>query len=42
LSDKPALFIGMNFLRQTSALTIDFGRRELRFKTADVKLASRA
>ena len=42
LSDKPALFIGMNFLRQTSAMTIDFGRKEFRFKVADVRLANRA
>jgi predicted aspartyl protease len=35
LESKPALFIGMNFLRQTSAVTIDYGRKELRFKLAD-------
>jgi len=43
LDQKPALFIGMNFLRQTSAITIDYGRKELRFKLAQAqtRLASR-
>jgi hypothetical protein len=40
LADKPALFLGMNFLRQTSAVTIDYGRKELRFKLADLRIAS--
>jgi len=35
LQDKPALFIGMNFLRQVSSVTIDYGRKELRFRLAD-------
>jgi len=35
LENKPALFIGMNFLRQTSSVTIDYGRKELRFKLAE-------
>jgi predicted aspartyl protease len=35
LQNKPALFIGMNFLRQTSSVTIDYGRKELRFRLAD-------
>jgi predicted aspartyl protease len=42
LADKPALFIGMNFLQQVSAVTIDYGRKEIRFKTAQIRLASRA
>jgi hypothetical protein len=42
LNDRPALFIGMNFLRQTSALTIDFGLKEFRFRLASIRLASRA
>lgn len=42
LGDKPALFIGMNFLRQTSSFTIDYGRKELRFKLAQIMVASRA
>ncbi len=42
LADKPALFIGMNFLRQTSSVTIDYGRKELRFKVAQFLMASRA
>jgi hypothetical protein len=41
LDQKPALFIGMNFLRQTSAFTIDYGRKELRFKLAQQRMASR-
>jgi predicted aspartyl protease len=41
LSDQPALFIGMNFLQQTSSFTIDYGRKELRFKLAQIQLASR-
>jgi hypothetical protein len=42
LADKPALFLGMNFLRQTSSVTIDYGRKELRFKLAQLRMASRA
>lgn len=41
LADKPALFLGMNFLKQTSAVTIDYVRKELRFKLADIRIASR-
>ena len=41
LAEKPALFIGMNFLKQTSAVTIDYGRKELRFRVAALRLASR-
>jgi hypothetical protein len=39
LDDRPALFIGMNFLGQTSAFSIDFGRKELQFKLADERVA---
>jgi hypothetical protein len=39
LADRPALFIGMNFLGQTSAFSIDFSRKELLFKLADERLA---
>jgi aspartyl protease len=39
LADRPALFIGMNFLGQTSAFSIDFGRKELLFKLADERVA---
>ncbi|MBL6851772.1 MAG: aspartyl protease family protein [Alphaproteobacteria bacterium] len=35
LSDHPAMFLGMNYLKQTSAVTIDYGRKELRFRIAD-------
>lgn len=40
LSNRPALFIGMDFLRLTSQVTIDFGRREYHFKLADIRMAS--
>jgi predicted aspartyl protease len=39
LSDRPALFIGMNFLGQTSAFSIDFARKQLQFKLADERVA---
>jgi predicted aspartyl protease len=42
LNDKPALFLGMNFLRQTASVTIDYGRKEYRFKLAQIMIASRA
>jgi predicted aspartyl protease len=35
LADKPALFIGMDFLQQMSAFTIDYRNKELRFKLAN-------
>lgn len=41
LADRPALFIGMNFLGRTSSFTIDFGRKELQFKLADERVARR-
>jgi hypothetical protein len=39
LADRPAVFIGMNYLKQTSAVTIDYGRKELRFRVADLTVA---
>jgi aspartyl protease len=41
LADRPALFIGMNFLGLTSAFSIDFGRKELLFKLAEERIARR-
>lgn len=35
LADKPALFIGMDFLSQMSSFTIDYRHKEFRFKLAD-------
>ncbi len=40
LANRPAVFIGMDFLRLTSQVTIDFGRREYHFKLADLRIAS--
>jgi predicted aspartyl protease len=34
LSDRPALLIGMNWLRRFSSVSIDYGRKELRFDLA--------
>ena len=39
LDGKPALFLGMNFLKQTSSVTIDYGRKEYRFKLAQLTVA---
>ena len=36
LKDKPALLIGMNFLRQFNQVSIDYGRKELRFDLASL------
>jgi hypothetical protein len=36
LSQTPALLIGMNYLRQFSRVTVDYGRKELLFELADV------
>jgi predicted aspartyl protease len=41
LSDTPALLIGMNFLRQFSQVSIDYGRKELRFELARLVVALR-
>jgi hypothetical protein len=35
LANRPALFIGMDFLQQCSTFTIDYRHKELRFKLAD-------
>jgi predicted aspartyl protease len=42
LADKPALLIGMNFLRQFGRVTIDFGRKEYRFMVSQLHLAQNA
>jgi predicted aspartyl protease len=44
LADKPAMFLGMNLLKTMSQFSIDYGRKELRFKLVmrDVQVASRA
>jgi predicted aspartyl protease len=34
LADKPALLIGLNFLREFQTVTIDYGRKEFRLKLA--------
>ena len=39
LSDRPALFIGMNLLQKMSMVTIDYGRKELLFKLAQIAVA---
>ena len=41
LSDTPALLIGMNFLRRFSRVSIDYGRKELRFDLARLIIAER-
>ncbi|MGA7674223.1 MAG: retroviral-like aspartic protease family protein [Rhizomicrobium sp.] len=41
LNDTPALLIGMNFLRQFSQVSIDYGRKELRFELARLVIARR-
>ncbi len=42
LAERPALFIGMNLLKKTSMFVIDYGRKELLFRLAQLRLASRA
>lgn len=42
LSDRPALLIGMNWLRQFSWVSIDYGRKELRFDLAKRTVAANA
>ena len=39
LSDRPALLIGMNWLRRFSRVSIDYGRKELRFELAKLAVA---
>jgi len=41
LADKPALLIGMNFLRQFAQVSIDYGSHELRFDLASLRIARR-
>jgi len=41
LSEKPALLIGMNFLRQFAHVSIDYGSHELRFDLASLRIARR-
>ena len=38
LEDKPAMFMGMNFLRKTSSFTIDYGKKELIIQLADMRI----
>jgi predicted aspartyl protease len=42
LSDRPALLIGMNWLRRFSKVSIDYGRKELRFILANRAVAPNA
>ncbi len=42
LNDKPALLIGMNFLRAFDQVSIDYGRKELLFELASLQIAERA
>jgi predicted aspartyl protease len=41
LTDTPALLIGMNFLREFAQVSIDYGRKELRFELATLVVALR-
>jgi predicted aspartyl protease len=41
LNETPALLIGMNFLRQFSQVSIDYGRKELSFELAKLVVARR-
>jgi len=41
LTDTPALLIGMNFLRAFNQVSIDYGRKELRFDLATLLVAQR-
>jgi predicted aspartyl protease len=41
LSDTPALLIGMNFLRQFTQVSIDYGRKEMQFELAKLVVALR-
>jgi len=41
LGEKPALLIGMNFLRQFAHVSIDYGSHELRFDLASLRVAQR-
>jgi predicted aspartyl protease len=39
LTSRPALLVGMNFLRQFNSVTIDYGLKEYRFKVASLYVA---
>ena len=41
-ADRPALLIGMNWLRRFSRVSIDYGRKELRFELAKRAVAVNA
>ena len=41
LAHKPALFVGMDFLRRFSRVSIDYGRKQYRLELADLTVASR-
>jgi|SRR5579871_1838014 len=38
LAERPAMFIGMNFLRQTSSFSIDYRNKELLVRVADTRI----
>ena len=40
LAERPALFIGMDVLRQFSQVVVDYGRKEYRFEFASLAVAS--
>ena len=42
LSGRPALLIGMNWLRQFARVSIDYGRKELRFDLSNRAIATNA
>jgi predicted aspartyl protease len=42
LTDRPALLVGMNFLRQFEQFSIDYGRKELIFDLASTRIARAA
>lgn len=42
LRDKPALLIGMNYLRQFASVSIDYGLKEIRFDLASLLVAGPA
>lgn len=42
LAETPALFIGMDFLKRFSKVSIDYGRKEYRLELASLNLASRS
>lgn len=41
LSQRPAIFLGMNFLQNMAAFTIDYARKELRFKLGALERLAR-